>query len=101
MHTAFGNDLAIEVRELLDHPVILEHHGAAFACGQRVLVIGDGRAVFAVEFGGVLIHGLDLLVASRLAQRGSCRFVDAASNRPLVAWSSVSGLMSLISINYQ
>ena len=57
MHAPLGDDLAVEVRELLDHPVVLEHHGAAFARGQRVVVIGDGIADFVREARGIEFVG--------------------------------------------
>lgn len=41
MHDAFGNALAIEMRDLFDELIILERRRAALADGAQTLVVGD------------------------------------------------------------
>ena len=49
MHTPFGDYFAVEMREFLEEPRVLQRHGAADACGLDVLVVGDRPAVLAVS----------------------------------------------------
>ncbi len=44
VHHALGDALAVQVRQLLDQLEVLQQQRAARAGGQRVLVVGDGRA---------------------------------------------------------
>ena len=57
VHASLGDDLAVEVRQLLDHPVILEHHGAALARREGMVVVGNGVACFVGELGGIDVIG--------------------------------------------
>ena len=69
VHASLGDDLAVEVRQLLDHPVVLEHHGAALARGQRMVVVGDGVAHLVREPCGVdsVGHGIEPFPLAALA----------------------------------
>ena len=69
VHASLGDDLSVEVRELLDHPVVLEHHGAALARGQRMVVVGDGVAHLVREPCGVdsVGHGIEPFPLAALA----------------------------------
>jgi hypothetical protein len=44
VHAALGDHLAVEMRQLLQEPHVLQQHGAARAGGHAVLVVGHGRA---------------------------------------------------------
>jgi hypothetical protein len=66
MHTPFGDYFAVEMREFLEEPRVLQRHGAADACGLDVLVVGDRPAVlsgklFLFVHGVFLLCGLDFL----------------------------------------
>jgi hypothetical protein len=46
MDDAFGNSLAVEVREFVDQVMVLEQDGTAGRSGARVLIVGDrGSAI--------------------------------------------------------
>lgn len=45
VHTPFGNHLAVEMRELFEHPGVLQHDGATQSGSLRILVVGDRPAV--------------------------------------------------------
>ena len=55
----------------LASPVVLEHHGAALARGQGVVVIGDGVAHFVRELRGIEFvgHGVTLSLLPPHARR--------------------------------
>lgn len=53
MHASLGNDLSVEMRELLDKPDILEKGRAACSCSLNVQVI-DNRC--AIGMGELVIH---------------------------------------------
>ena len=53
MNNALGNALTVLVRELFEQLIILKQQRAACAGGQRVLIIGDGRASRSRELGRV------------------------------------------------
>jgi len=60
MHTPFGDYFAVEMREFLEEPRVLQRHGAADACGLDVLVVGDRPAVLSGKL-FLFVHGVFLL----------------------------------------
>lgn len=57
MHASLGNDLSVEMRELLDKPDILEKGRAACSCSLNVQVI-DNRC--AIGMGELVVHVVPL-----------------------------------------
>jgi len=55
VHASLGDDLAVEVGQLLQEPDVLQQLGAAGAGGEHVLVVRDWRAGVCGEF--ILVHG--------------------------------------------
>ncbi len=57
VHDAFGDALAIEVRDLLDERIVLERRGAAFAHGAEALVVGDWMTLTSGQRAMLFGHG--------------------------------------------
>ena len=41
MHTAFRDDLTVEVSEFFQKPCILKQHRATWSCGHNILVVSN------------------------------------------------------------
>jgi hypothetical protein len=55
VHHALGDPLAVEVRDLLEEVVVLEHRRAAVAHGAVVLVVDDRVALARGQDGGLVL----------------------------------------------
>ena len=64
MHAPLGDDLAVEVGELLEEPDILQQQRAARTGGHAVLVVRDGRSRRGSQWLGVFFecHFFSLVV---------------------------------------
>ncbi|KAI1696513.1 helix-turn-helix domain-containing protein [Ditylenchus destructor] len=77
VHAALGNDLAVEVGQLLQQPDVLQERGAARACGLDVEVVDDGRAAGVADRTG---QGGSLAVRAERDREGD-RSVHCPSGR--------------------
>ena len=57
VHAPLGDYFAVEMREFLEEPRVLQRHGAADACGLDVLVVGDRPAVLCGKL-FLFVHGV-------------------------------------------
>src|SRR5690606_24320437 len=75
MHASLGNDLSIEVRELLQEPHILQQHGTPRPCCSDVLIVWDGRAESGAQL-LLLSHGpsspIDALASVQVQCHDAC-----------------------------
>ncbi len=63
VHAALGDDLTIEVRELLQQPNVLEQRRAARSGRHRILIVDDGRSRSSRQLLRFVFHGSSALSA--------------------------------------